>query len=451
MQKSFLAILILLLSVLELRCDDTSMRTGDSRQWSSFRGPSGRGFIENAHPPVSWDIESSTHIRWQFEIPGLGHSSPVIWNNKLFVTTACSEQGVDSLRAGLYGDIDEANDNHPIEFRVYCIDRNSGQQLWMRIAHKGIPKSRRHTKSSQANCTPATDGKHLVVHFGSEGMYCYDLDGNLLWYKDMGILNPGPYSDPGVEWGYASSPVIWKEKVIVQCDIPVHPFIAALDISNGKELWHTDRTGEVSTWCSPAVCNCNGISQVVANGYNKICGYDIQTGRERWQLHNGGDAPAPTPVVANNLIYLNSAHGPNSPIFVVRPEAKGDISLPNGKTSNASIVWSVRRGGAYMQTPLIYKGFLYNLQVNGQLTCFDALTGEVKYKQNLNEPFTASGIAANGNLYFSSENGNVFVVEAGSTFKLIAKNRLEEVIMATPALAGNAIYFRMQHRLVAVE
>ena len=168
-------------------------------------------------------------------------------------------------------------------------------------------------------------------------------------------------------------------------------------------------------------------------------------------MSNGGDAPAPTPVIANDLIYLNSAHGPWSPIFAVKPDAKGDITLDADSTRNQYIVWSIKRGGAYMQTPLIYEGLLYNLNINGMLTCFDALTGEIKYKESFKEAFSASAIAADGKIYLSSEAGNVYVVKAGPVYTLLAKNSIKDNCMATPAISGNTLYFRTQHFVVAVE
>ena len=422
-----------------------------NQQWPSFRGPQGCGFIDNTSAPVRWSLDSLKSVKWKTSIPGLGHSCPIIWNDYLFVTTAANKTNSESLKVGLYGDIDEANDSIEHNFKVYCLDKNSGKIIWERVAHKGIPRSKRHTKASQANCTPATDGKYLVVHFGSEGLFCYDFKGNLIWKKEMGLLTPGPYSDPGVEWGYASSPIIFKDRIIVQCDIPKTPYIAALDLATGKEIWKTSRGDEVSTWCTPAIYSKEGKNLVIANGFTHICGYDFETGREIWRLGNGGDAPAPAPVIANDLIYLNSAHGKYSPIFAVRPNATGDITLAPDSTKNKFIAWSIKRGGAYMQTPLIYRGYLYNLQVNGQLTCFDALTGEVKYKESLKDPFTASGIAADGKIYFSSEEGNIYVLKAGPVFQLLAKNALKDICMATPAISGNVIFFRTQHYLIAVE
>ncbi|MBV5312781.1 MAG: PQQ-binding-like beta-propeller repeat protein [Prolixibacteraceae bacterium] len=426
-------------------------QTPYNQQWPSFRGPWALGFIENAKPPTTWNAETGEHIKWKTGIPGLGHSSPIVWDNYLFVTTAVNTAASASLKVGLYGDIDEANDSVVHEFKVYCLDKTSGKILWERLAHKGIPKSKRHTKASQANCTAATDGKYVVVHFGSEGLYCYDFKGNLIWKKDMGLLNPGFFAAPGIEWGYSSSPIIYKNRIIVQCDIPKTPYITSLDLATGNEIWKTSRGDEVETYGTPAVFEKNGKTQIVVNGFKHAGGYDFETGKEIWRLADNGDIPTPTLVIVNDLIYLNSAHGKFSPILAVRTNATGDITLAPDSTKNRYIAWSVRRGGAYMQTPLVYNGLLYNLQVNGQLMCFDAKTGELKYKDSLKEAFSASGIAADGKIYFSSEDGNIYVIQAGPEFKQLAKNPLKDVCMATPAISGNTLYFRTQHYLIAVE
>ena len=207
----------------------------------------------------------------------------------------------------------------------------------------------------------------------------------------------------------------------------------------------------MSTWYTPAICNENGKTQVIANGFRRICGYDFETGKEIWRLSNGGDAPAPTPVIAHHLIFLNSAHGKFSPIFAVKPDAIGDITLHADSTKNKYIAWSIKRGGAYMQTPLIYGDYLYNLQVNGLLTCFDAKTGELQYKENLKGAFSASGIASYGKLFFSSEEGKIYVVKAGPEFNVLEVKEMNDVCMATPAFSENMIFFRTQHYLVAME
>ncbi|MCX6236759.1 MAG: PQQ-binding-like beta-propeller repeat protein [Bacteroidia bacterium] len=441
----------LLVTLISFSPQNIQCQTDYNQQWPGFRGPWGCGFIENVTTPTTWSVESTKNIKWKTSILGLGHSSPVIWGDYLFITTASNGAGSESLKVGLYGNIDEANDSVVHEFKVYCLDKHTGKIIWERLAQKGIPRSKRHTKASQANCTVATDGKYLVVHFGSEGLYCYDFKGNLIWKKDMGLMNPGWNTTPGIEWGYSSSPVIFKNKIILQCDIPKNPFITVLDLATGNEIWRTSRVDEAQTYSTPAIYSKNGKSQVIVNGYMHIGGYDFETGKEIWKLSNGGDIPIPTPVIANDLIYLNSAHGKFSPIFAIRPNATGDITLAPDSTKNNYIAWCVKRGGAYMQTPLIYRGYLYNLQVNGQLTCFDAMTGEVKFKENLNEAFTASGIAADGKLYFSSEEGNIYVVMAGPFFQLLSKNALKDICMATPAVSGNILFFRTQHYVIAVE
>lgn len=430
---------------------DAFSQTSYNQQWPSFRGPFSLGYVENSKPAVTWNVETGEHVKWKTPIPGLGHSSPIVWDNFVFVTTAVNTAADASLKVGLYGDVDEANDSVVHEFKVYCLDKNSGKILWERMAHKGIPKSKRHTKASQANCTPATDGKYLVVHFGSEGLFCYDLKGNLVWWKDMGLINPGFFAVPGIEWGYSSSPIIYKNRIIVLCDIPKNPYLASLDLATGNEIWRTSREGEVETYGTPAVFEKDGKVQIVVNGFKHAGGYDFETGKEIWRIADNGDIPIPTPVIVNDLIYLNSSHGKFSPILAVKTSAVGDITLAPDSTKNRHILWSIKRGGAYMQTPLVYNELLYNLQINGQLMCFDAKTGELKYKDSLKDSFSASGVAADGKLYFSSEDGNIFVVQAGPEFKLLAKNPMKDVCMATPAISGNTLYFRTQHCVMAVE
>lgn len=420
-------------------------------QWPGFRGPFATGIIEHANTPVEWDAASGRNILWKKEIPGLGHGSPVIWDNRIFMTTAISGSGEDYLKVGLYGDIDMVDDETIHEFRVYCLDKHTGEVMWDRLSHIGVPRTRRHTKSSFANCTPATDGRFLVVYFGSEGLYCYDLDGNLMWKKDLGAINAGPYTDPEVEWGIASSPVIHDGKVIIQCDVTGEDFLALFDVGTGEEIWRTPRD-EVSTWSTPTVYEQDGNTQIILNGFRHMGGYDFVTGREIWKMSGGGDAPVPTPVIAHGLIYLNNAHGRYSPIYVVRPEAKGDITLQKDSSTNDFIVWSIKRGGAYMQTPLIYGDYLYNLRGNGSLSCYQAITGALMYRESLGVSggVTASGIASGGKLYFTSENGQVYVVAAGPVFKRLAVNSMDDICMATPAISQEALYFRTAHYLIAV-
>ena len=432
-------------------------QTDISRQWPQFHGYMGSGILDKANIPVTWNVKTSENIRWNTAIPGLAHSSPVIWDDKVFVTSAVSSTQGDSIKIGLYGDIDMAMDSSIQQFKVYCLDRKTGKILWDRIADAGTPKERRHTKSTYANPTPATDGKHLVVSFGSQGLFCYDFTGKLLWKKDLGSMATGPFNENGVEWGYSSSPVIYDGKIVIQADLLKNSFLATFDVATGKEIWRVKRE-TISSWGSPCLYTGKGKTLIILNSYPFITANDFATGQEVWKIGNVGDAPAPTAVVAHDMIFINSAHGKFSPILAIRPDASGDLTPP-ADTSKSNFVawnfqkgvaWSFKRGGAYMASPLIYGDYLYNMQINGQLMCIEALTGAVKYKQELGKAFSASGVASDGKLYFPAETGEIFVIQAGQEYKLLARNLMEDPCMATPAISDGMIIFRTQHRLVAV-
>jgi len=439
----------LLLSLFLFICVEAQIDPG--KQWPSFRGPFAKGFIEGVQTVQNWDLETGANIRWQTSIPGLGHSCPVIWGDKLFVTSAISGSGENSLKVGLYGDGDAVEDTSVHEFKLYCLDKNTGEILWNRTAHTGVPVVKRHTKASHADPTPATDGKHVLAFFGSNGLYCYNFDGDLLWSKQFGKMNAGPYNAPELEWGFSSSPIIYKGKVILQCDFLGDGFIAIYDIETGEEIWKVARDEE-STWSTPAVFEKDGKTQIVVNGWKHMGGYDFETGKEIWRMSGGGDIPTPTPVIIDDLIYINNAHGRYSPIYAIKTTAVGDISLGEDELTNDYIVWSIKRGGAYMQTPLVYGDYLYNLQTNGFLTVFNATTGEQMYKQSLDATggYSASGVAAGKYVYFCAENGDVLVLEAGPEYKSVAHNNMKDILMATPAISEDVIYFRAQKSVIAV-
>ncbi len=441
---------LLVIVLVSVMLSYSKAQDNQSEQWPGFRGYNACGILDNADLPTKWDVDKSENIKWKTRIPGLGHSCPAIWDNYLFITTAISGNGEEYLKIGLYGDIDAVEDSSVHKFKVYCLDKNTGKIIWEQLSHEGVPKTKRHTKGSQANCTPATNGKYVTAFFGSEGLYCYDMKGKLIWKKDLGLLNSGPFTDVETEWGYAASPIIHDGKVVVQCDIIGESFLAVFDIENGNEIWRVKRE-DVSTWSTPTVYSSNGKKQIIVNGFKHIGAYDFETGEEIWKMSGGGDAPTPTPVVAHNLIFLNNAHGRMSPIYVVKPNAKGDITLKNDSLSNEYIQWSIKRGGSYMQTPLIYGDYLYNLRGNGFLSCFNAKTGEQMYKTKLESGgVTASGVASDNKLYFSSEKGEIFVVKAGPEFELLAKNDMKDICMATPAISKGAIYFRTKDYVIAV-
>ena len=265
--------------------------------WPSFRGPNASGIADGQHPPTTWDTAKGTNVRWKTPIPGLGHSCPIIWGDRIFLTTAISSKPDQKVRTGLYGDVTSVNDLTPHTWKVYCVDRNSGKILWERIAFQGVPKFRRHLKGSQANCTPATDGRHVIACFGSEGLYCYDFEGKLLWKRDLGVLDTSFIVFPENEWGFGSSPIIYKDLVLLQCDLSKDSFIAAYSIEDGNRVWSTPRD-EIPSWSTPTIWQTPKGVELVTNAAQYARGYDPATGKELWRLAKKSEVTVPTPFVA---------------------------------------------------------------------------------------------------------------------------------------------------------
>jgi outer membrane protein assembly factor BamB len=420
--------------------------------WPSFRGPEASGISEGQNLPDNWNVKTGENILWRTPIPGLGHSSPVVWGNQIFVTTAISTDPKATFRPGLYGDGDASKDHSVHRWMLYAINKNTGKILWERVAHQGEPIDKRHIKSTYANSTPATNGRIVVAWFGSQGVYAYDVKGRFLWKVDLGRLDLGAYDIPTYEWGPASSPVIWNNLVILQCDTQADSFLLALDATSGQTVWKTPRE-ELPSWGSPTVANTSTGPQLITNASNFIRGYDPKTGEELWRLGGSSKITAPTPVFADDLIVVVSGRGPERPIFVVRPNAKGDVTLPEGKKSSDVIVWSMTGRGSYMPTPLAYIGTLYVLANNGLFDAYELKTGKEIYRQRLplvGSGFSASPIAADGKIYLTNEDGEILVINAGAKFTHINTNSMGEMLMATPALSEGVMYVRSSSSLFAV-
>lgn len=447
----------------------TSMAAGAAvakptvREWPSFRGSGGTGLMDGAGPPTSWDMEKSLNVKWKTEIPGFSHSSPIVWGNRVFVTTAIPKNTADLVfrhgRAG-GGDADGGGasaytkDDFLHSWRVYALDKTSGKVLWERVAHEGVPKTARHVMASQANSTPATDGQRIVAFFGSEGLYCYDVDGKLLWTRDLGALSSGRYLDASYEWNTASSPVIYKNLVILQVDLVENSYIAAFDIKTGKDVWRTKRD-EQPSWPTPLIYEGSPRNEIVTAAAKYARAYDPDTGKELWRLGKHSALPTPTPVAGNGLIFITSGGGTTvQPIYAIRPGGTGDITLKDGETSSDHVAWSEHRGGSYIPTPLVYEGLLYLCGNTGILTVYETETGKRVYQQRIGQAgggtYSASPVGADGKIYLSSEDGDVTVIKAGRQFERLAVNPMGEVIMATPALSQGMMIFRMQHHIVAV-
>lgn len=444
------AIVILLCSGLLLSLP--ANKDSGAGNWPSFRGPGASGIAEGYSLPVTWDVSGSVNILWKTPIPGLGHSSPIVWKDRIFLSTAISGMVNPQLKTGLYGDIGSVKDDTPHSWIVYCLDKRTGKKLWERTVRTAVPKVKRHPKSTHANSTLATDGTHVVAFFGSEGLYCFDMNGKQLWKRDLGLLDSAFYVVPQAQWEFASSPVIYRDMVLIQCDVLNGSFVAALKIRDGSDVWRTARN-EVPTWGTPTVFSEGNHAQMVVNGYKHIGGYDVNTGKEVWRLEGGGDIPTPTPVVAGGLIFITNAHGKLAPIYAVRADATGDISLKGDETSNRFVAWSAPRDGSYMATPLVYGDFLYNCRINGVLSCYEARSGTRSYQERLGAGatgFSASPVAGDGKIYFAGEDGDVYVVKAGPRFELLSKNSVGEECMASPAISEGVIYFRTRSTAIAI-
>jgi outer membrane protein assembly factor BamB len=422
--------------------------------WPQFRGYRATGVADAKGLPVVWDATKGINIKWKIDIPGLGHSSPVIWGDQVFITTAAGQDNQEPyLRVGLYGESPDNPEDYIHDYKLYCLDKKTGKILWEKTAVSAIPKVMRHIKGSHATPSPATDGTHVVVFFGSQGLYCYDMKGNLLWEKDLGYLDAGAFNATNIQWGFGSSPIIYKERVITLCDVNNQSFIAAHDIKTGEEIWKTLRE-EVPTWGTPTIVEVNGKDQIVVNGWHHRGAYDFETGEEIWKMDGGGDIPVPTPFIAHGMLFFSSAHGRQRPIYAINPAAKGDITLDEGATSNEYVTWSNPRIGSYIPTPLVYGDLLYVLSDNAVLTTYNAKTGEQVYRERaggVRGSCSASAVAAEDKIYCPTEYGNIHVIEAGSKYKLLSTNPMGEICMATPAISGKTIFIRTHKAVYAVE
>lgn len=412
------------------------------RNWPGFRGDNASGNGDGQGAVVEWDVDTQQNIKWKTPIPGISTASPVVWGNRVFIATAVSSAGDKTFRVGLYGDVKPVDDLSEHTWKIYCLDKATGKILWEQTAFKGLPKVKRHTKSTQANSTPATDGRRVVAVFGSIGMLAaWDMDGKPLWKTDVGVLDSGWFFDPDTQWGHSSSPIIHGDRVILQADRYKDSFIAAYNVATGKQVWRTGRD-EISSWGTPTVFRAGNREQIVTNG-PKIRGYDPATGKLLWTLGPNSEVTVGTPVVGNGVIYVTGGYPPARPVYAIKPNASGDITMPKDATANEAVAWS-NAEGTYIPTPIFYDGILYTCGNNGVVTAYDGATGERIYRARVGGggSFSASPIAADGRLYFANEDGDVFVARAGRTFQELAKNEMKEVIMSTPAISDGVVIVR---------
>jgi outer membrane protein assembly factor BamB len=418
--------------------------------WPQFRGLAACGVEASAPTPIRWNFQKGENIRWNTPIPGLAHSSPIVWGNVVYVTTAVGA-GNQDVKVGLYGDIQSAEDQDSHQWRLLALEKDTGKIMWDKLGCEAIPRGKRHPKSTHCNSTPATDGQRIVAIFGSEGLFCFDRAGTLVWKKDLGPMKSGYYLVPSAQWGFSSSPIIHKGKVIVLCDVLENSFLAEFDLADGRQLWRTARQ-DVPTWGTPAVAKAGDRTEILVNGWHHTGAYDFADGKEIWKLEGGGDIPVPTPIVANGLAYFTSAHGPERPMRAIRLDDHL-LTVTQAGATNPAVAWQQERKGNYMQTPILVGDFLYGCVDSGIVSCFEAKSGAIRYSERIgngSEGFTASPVSDGRNLYFTSEVGHVYVIPANGSFSIAATNTLNETCLSTAAVSDGTLFYRTRHELVAI-
>jgi outer membrane protein assembly factor BamB len=409
-----------------------------AENWPQFRGPAAGGVLDDQKLPDSWDVASGANIRWRRAVPGIGHSSPIVWGDRVFVTTAVSGQD-EELVLGDEGGIDLADDSDEFSWRIYCLDRNTGKILWQHEAYAGVPRATRHVKSSQANSTPATDGQVVVAVFGSQGLKAFDLDGKELWQRDLGVLDPGLFGDASSHWGYASSAVIHDGLVFIQVDRHADSYLAAYRAATGEEVWKIERD-EKPVWSTPTVHQDSDRTQLIVMGGEWDRGLDPKTGRELWRFARDYQVKTPSPIVAGELIILSGGYRA-TPLQAIPVSATDTVEAP---------VWTSPPGGPYTPTPLAYRGRIFFPRNNGVLTVVSVDDGEVLNRTRLGGNFSASPVASDGRVYLPSEEGVVTVVTAEAEPEVLAQIDMAEPIMASPAISQGALFVRTSGHLYAI-
>lgn len=427
-----------------------------SDSWPSFRGPHARGVADGQPFPERWNIETGENILWRTTVPGLGHSSPIVWGNRLFVTSAISSRGGANFRTGPYGGGDASDDTSPQRLVLYALDTATGRILWEQTAFDGNPRDKRHVKSTYASATPATDGRVVVAWFGSHGLHAFTVEGKRLWTVDAGRVSVGAAESASIEWGPASSPIIWNGLVILQVDTHDDSFVVALSAETGEQVWKTERD-ETSSWSTPTIVTTQRGTELVVNGSNFVRGYDPRTGQERWRVASGSPIAAPTPVAADELtIVASGGLGSPRPILAVRHGATGALAsgTDTGTTKpSPGLAWRVTGRGPFTPTPLAYRGVLYVLANNGVLDGYDVDTGAEYFRARvpqIGSGFSASPVAADGKIFLANEDGAIVVVAAGRTFRHLATSEIGEPVMATPALSRGVTFVRGANSVVAI-
>jgi len=420
-------------------------QSGDCSEWPQFRGPGGSGSAQGTRSrgvPTEWD--TTKNVAWRIDVPGLGWSSPIVWGNRVFLTTAVDAQGTEQPEGGFYLGKDRGGRGEH-RWLVLAYDLNTGVKLWERQVHKAVPP-RTHLKSSYASATPVTDGKRVYAWFGVCGVLVAlnVANGEEVW----------SFSEPPRKsrenWGFGSSPVMHGGRVYLVHDNEEDAYVAAFDALTGKEIWRAKRPPETN-WSTPLVWSNEQRIELVVAATGGVTSYDLK-GEPLWELRGMSRITVPNPVAGNGMVYVGSGFVADrqKPLYAIRPGAAGDISLKEGQTKNRYVAWRQQRAAPYVPSFLVAGKYLYVIKDNGQLSCYDAVTGTSVYQERLRGHFTASPWMCGDKLYFLNERGETYVVQSGPTFRLLATNTLEKLCLATPAVAGDRLLIRTSSRLYCI-
>lgn len=414
-----------------------------------FRGPNGDGVAVDASSlPTTWS--KTENVAWSADVLGWGWSCPVVWGDRVFLTSVANDDEYEQPKKGLYlgqGRWTPPDTVH--HWLVHCFDISTGKQLWQKEVHVGKPAFPRHPKSTYASETPVTDGESLYVLFGDLGLYCLDFEGNMKWQS------PIEAKKSFMGYGAAASPVLHQQQVLVVYDNLEESFLASYDATTGKQNWRTQRDENRSTWATPYVWETADRTEIVVCGKKTIRSYDL-SGNQLWFLNGRmSNLVIPSPFAVEQLLYITSGYiGDNHrPVYAVRPNASGDISLEKGSSSNDSVAWYQPKAGPYNTSPIVYGGRYFTLYDRGFMTCHDAKSGEEIYGKSRfpsGASFTASPWAYNGNLFCLSEDGDTYVVPAEGDFQVIQVNSLDELSLATPAVAQGKLFLRTASKLYCI-
>jgi outer membrane protein assembly factor BamB len=400
--------------------------------------------------PLNWS--DTQNVRWKTEIPGRGSSSPVIWGDRIFVTTSVKTGAAPEPKeaakpaakppAGKGMPFGQSGPQVEHAFKVLCLDRNTGRILWERTAITAVPHEGFHNQyGSFASNSPVTDGKNVYAFFGSRGMYCYDMEGNLVWKKDFGVK-----MRMRMAFGEGMAPVINDDRLILVFDHEDQSFMVMLDKSSGEQIWRVDRD-EVTNWAAPLVIDYKGQKQIIVNGTTKVRCYDFESGELIWECGGLGSNPIPHPLIQGDLVLVMTGHQ-NPNLMAIRLGGKGDL------TGTDAVVWSQTRGNSYTASPVLHDNKFYAVTDNGMVSCYNARTGEPYYHQ-IRLPkaysFKSSPVGANGKLYLASENEDVIVLRMGEKYEVLATNTMtDQMFIATPAIQDGEIYLRSQTTLFCI-